>query len=105
MTYHTNLQDDQTTSSLSSLNGRISHKQKDPFTVNVSWKPTANELPCIQFYEIDIENGKQFNTSETSVEIKITPCITYKFKVTPISHGEVAGQSATHEFSGDPISE
>lgn len=106
VTYKTNLQDDQVASTLSSLTGNVTHRQKSSNAAELSWTPIKEEISCIKSYEIEIEKGLQslqFSTAETNVEIDTSPCLTYTVRITPISHSGSAGLTTLYKFTADKI--
>jgi hypothetical protein len=103
VSYHTNLDDDSVPLSAISETDFSFTQTSDELLI--SWMPNRKEAPCIESYDVLI-NDQNFKTEEPKAKLNdFLPCITYSVRVTPITEKDTRGESTIYEFTTNVIGE
>lgn len=101
VSYHTNLNDDSVP--LSAISDTTFSFMQTNEELLISWIPNMKEAPCINYYDV-ILNDQNFKTDQPKTVLNdFLPCITYRIQVTPIAETGTRGESTNYEFTTNVI--
>lgn len=97
VSYHTNLDDDSVP--LSAISDTAFSLTQTSAELAISWVPNRKEAPCIDHYDV-LLNEQNFKSEEPKTVLSdFLPCITYRIQVTPITERGTRGESTNYEFT------
>lgn len=97
VSYQTNLDDDSVP--LSAISDTAFSVTQTSEELLIKWIPNAKEAPCIEHYDV-ILNDQNFKVTEPKTILNdFLPCITYRIQVVPVTEKGTRGGSTSYEFT------